>query len=68
MNYLDTVRKYGGGIFYDRKTAKVNVENTAYGALIERFEDDKFDIQLTVVGLDNLDKVLNLLTNKKIQI
>lgn len=66
MNYLDTVRKYGGGLYYDRKTAKVSVEHTAYGALIERFEEDKFDIQMSVIGLDNLDKVLKLLTNKKI--
>lgn len=58
MNYLDVIRKNGGGLYYDRKTAHLEMKNTAYGVLVERFEEDKFDIQLSVIGLENLDKVL----------
>lgn len=64
MTYKDILHKFGGGFYYDHKTGHLPVKNTVYGALIDRFEEDKFDIQLTCIGLKNLERILERLKDE----
>lgn len=64
MSFIDVIRKFGGGFYYDHKTGHIPVKDTVYGAIIDRFEDDKFDIQLTCIGTKNLERVLDKLKDE----
>lgn len=63
MLFTDVLKENGGSLYYSKDVGYLPVKNTMYGAVIERFEGDKYDIQLTVEGLENLDKVLGMLND-----
>lgn len=65
-DYYKIIKKYKGRRFYKKEIYQIEVKNTAYGILIENFEDNKFDIQLTIVGIDNLNEFLNNISKKTI--
>lgn len=62
MTYNQVVKSFGGKAFLNKKTMQVYVPYTVYGALIENFEGDKYDIQMTCIGIEDLKKVLEILS------
>lgn len=62
MNFSDILKKYKGKKFNSRNTAIIPVEDTAYGVIIERFELDKYDVQITCYGSEQLSKLLEKIT------
>lgn len=62
MTFNDLLKKYKGKLFYGKKAGIVPVDKTVYGAVIEKFEGDKYDIQLTCFGSAQLQSLLDKLT------
>lgn len=62
MTFNELLKKYEGRRVYGYDTGVVPVKNTAYGAIIEGFELDKYDIQLTCLDSQQLEELLKKLT------
>lgn len=62
MTFSDILKRFKGKRFNSRNLSIVPIKDTAYGAVIERFELDKYDIQITCYGSDQLSKLLEKIT------